>query len=455
MMKGVNQIDINNLIYNGVSGSWELRNDNIFVRKSRRKSWEGFDTFHWNTISSFGLNNLNRSFSKESQAHRFSDWSNSDINDFVDSFFQEYSSEEEVNFEFYEPIQSKDKIDSYVIISWDTISGDGADKPHFFNSFFDLLKLVWIWECLYDLPARTNGFDSCHTIGVVASKNIDAEIIRKQRFKSALKEIMKKGIQNGYKTEYSESLSSLINMNFKSFHIDAIGFCKDLLWQTENDEHKRLLTIMEIEEDVYDKSIRDIYFNIDFVGEKLALDIIPKGTWVKLHNRSKYFIASSLSKLNILGSSPQLDYSGISIGFVKAVEFELGLLFRYFVSNYDLSNVRYNDSDYGERSIMNLNKNNELKPPSLGQMGHLLRSSKKNESELRRKLVSFIEKMDAGEYLISKKFSKEAIYKITNKYRNGGAHDSAISEKTCLESLEFIIGNKDSVGVITKVLQWK
>ena len=77
----------------------------------------------------------------------------------------------------------------------------------------------------------------------------------------------------------------------------------------------------------------------------------------KMSDRSKHFVSSSLSQLEMMGISPQLDYSLVSIGFVKALEYELGLIFKNFSMNNDLSKVDYDESDKAEKNIVEMSKN--------------------------------------------------------------------------------------------------
>ena len=64
----------------------------------------------------------------------------------------------------------------------------------------------------------------------------------------------------------------------------------------------------------------------------------------------------------------------------------------------------------------------------------------------------YLDSLNCGEYLASKKFWKEGIFKITNKYRNGGAHDSAITMETAIECMNYILGNEEFDGVLKKIV---
>ena len=85
-------------------------------------------------------------------------------------------------------------------------------------------------------------------------------------------------------------------------------------------------------------------------------------------------------------------------------------------------------------------------------MGHLIKPNLRHKNELRFKLGTYLDGLNCGDYITSKKFWKEGIYKITNKYRNGGAHDSAIPMNTAIECKDYILGNSEVDGVLKKIM---
>ena len=130
----------------------------------------------------------------------------------------------------------------------------------------------------------------------------------------------------------------------------------------------------------------------------------------------------------------------------------VGLLFLNFCLANDLSRIDYDSNDFGEKTLVDLSSKREGKPPTLGSMGHLIKPNLRNKNELRLKLGKYLDSLNCGEYISSKKFWKEGIYKVTNKYRNGGAHDSAIPMKTAIECKDYILGNAEVEGVLEKIL---
>ena len=60
--------------------------------------------------------------------------------------------------------------------------------------------------------------------------------------------------------------------------------------------------------------------------------------------------------------------------------------------------------------------------------------------------------LDNHEFLTSKEFAKKGLSKVIHKYRNGGAHDSPISEEVCRECIEVIIGNPTAPGYLSRLV---
>ncbi|WP_019670808.1 hypothetical protein [Eudoraea adriatica] len=440
----------------GVSGSWKVLKDNTFEKIEDRNFWDGSDTFYWNGINSYKLMSLDRSFSVEAKSTPYSNIAEHDISDLIESTFSDRE------FELSETNQGEDleidkKVESYIIIWWDPVTGEGKEYPIYFKSFFDLLKWVWKCECSQDFPIRKEGAFQCNgLIGVVASPDIEQEKNIHNKMKLQLSKMFKKVALNGYSPKDSDDLSALINTYFKTLHIDLIGYCKDVLWQTVDDEQLELLELMEIPEDYVNELFKDSYKMIDPHGAEEGVLISGSETWYRLSDKAKYFIASSLSQLKLLGNSPQLDYSLVSIGFVKALEYELVLLFRDFCLKNDLEGIEYDSEDFGEKGLIEWAANKEhSKPPTLGGFGKLIKPNERNKNQLRQILGEYIDGLKCGEFLTKRKFWDKGINKITHKYRNGGAHDSAISRDVAIESLNFILGGDRNEGLLPKLVSWK
>jgi hypothetical protein len=442
----------NEVFFHGVSGGWQVLGNNVFEHFNVRKSWDNNDTFYWNGINIYKLKALDRSFSFESERTKYSDLSETDINDLIEARFSEKEDFDEEKI-ILEDISGPEKLDKYLIMSWDAVTGEGKDTPLYFNSFLDLIEWVWQYETQSDFPMRLNGALQCNgMIGIPESPDPEFQKSLHEKIGYHLKSIYKKVVVKGYSPKIGEDLSAILNHHLKSLHIDCIGYCQDILWQTYNDDLDDFVSRVELPEDLLTKRSSDLYNLLDNEGSKQGKEILGKNVWNKISKRSQFFISSSLSELQILGVSPQLDYSLVSIGFVKALEYELGLVFRHFCLTNDLSQIDYDSNDFGEKILVELSVKRSGKPPTLGSMGHLIKPNLRHKNELRFKLGTYLDGLNCGDYITSKKFWKEGIYKITNKYRNGGAHDSAIPMNTAIECKDYILGNSEVDGVLKKIM---
>lgn len=444
--------DGNEVFFHGVSGAWKILDNNVFEHHNDRNSWDNNDTFFWNGINGYKLKSLDRSFSYESEKTKYSELSETDINDLIEVRFSEKEDFDEDNL-IMEDLSGFDKLDKYLIISWDAVTGEGKDTPLYFNSFLDLIEWVWQYETISDFPMRLNGaVQSNGMIGIPESPDPEFQKAVHEKVSLQLQTIYKKVVEHGYSPKIGEDLSAILNHHLKSLHIDCIGYCKDILWQTYDNDLDEIVSSLAIPEELVIKFFNDSYNLLDNEGASQGKEILGENVWNKLSTRSKFFISSSLSELQILGVSPQLDYSLVSIGFVKALEYELGLLFLNFCLTNDLSRIDYDIDDFGEKTLVDLSAKRAGKPPTLGSMGHLIKPNLRNKNELRFKLGKYLDSLNCGEYISSKKFWKEGIYRVTNKYRNGGAHDSAIPMKTALECKDYILGNAQVEGILKKIM---
>jgi hypothetical protein len=88
-------------------------------------------------------------------------------------------------------------------------------------------------------------------------------------------------------------------------------------------------------------------------------------------------------------------------------------------------------------------------------MSYLFRKPRPEASALRVALQEYLAYLPNGEFLTSSKFVKRGLQRAINKFRNGGAHDSPISEATCRECIDTLIGTSSSPGYVSLLAEWK
>ena len=176
-----------------------------------------------------------------------------------------------------------------------------------------------------------------------------------------------------------------------------------------------------------------------------------ESSWNFIGDKAQFFLSTALLDFQDRGFAPQLDYAPFSVQVVKALEVECGALFLEFWGRHQ-ENLKDEISDiHEEKSCLRSLPNG--KAPSLGEMARMFKNAKKADTPLSQKLAEFLSQIDPGGYLTSKKFCDKALSKALHKYRNGGAHDSAISYEVCRDCIHDLVGEKNNSGIIGKVAE--
>ena len=147
-----------------------------------------------------------------------------------------------------------------------------------------------------------------------------------------------------------------------------------------------------------------------------------------------------------------LDYAPMSIELVKALEVELVAVLEAFKQSVD--EVPSADADnHAELALEGFLSGR--KPPTLGAISYLLRVPGEGASPLATRLHEFVSGLPNARDLTRNKFIKRGLQRVLNKYRNGGAHDSPISEHVCRECVDVVVGTPEKPGYIPMVAAWK
>lgn len=220
--------------YTGISGTWEIGAKNQFkkldlVMNSKK------DLFYWNSMNSFDLKPLKKSFSSESKSTIYSNSNVKEVNKLVEDIFSKSKFKKTETAKLITKVDSITKEENYILIWWDAITGEGQDKPVYFKSIFNLIQWLWHYECSTDAPIRINGSGSYNgNIGVVRALDLDAEQNKHEIIKTTLTKIFKRIALKGYTPMEGDNLSGLINLYFKTRHVDLIAYLKDANSQTKD-----------------------------------------------------------------------------------------------------------------------------------------------------------------------------------------------------------------------------
>jgi hypothetical protein len=283
---------------------------------------------------------------------------------------------------------------------------------------------------------------------------MESEDLRGARFRLGLKQLILRMIRrNGYRPADAADLVALCNGTLRTLHVNYAGYTKDILWASSSDQQSELLEELNIPENLWNEWTRKTEFPVDLHGERLALERIEMHVWNVLEPKTRHFISTALHHLAEQGSAPQLDYAPISIEVVKGLEVEMGALLADFRRKNSTMSFQYEEKDIAENTLAKFLSGN--KPPTLGNMPFLLTSPSSRASQLRIALHAYISSLPNRDFLTDSNFVNKDLRRVVSIFRNGGAHDSPISESTCRECIETLIGSKELPGLIPQVAMWK
>jgi hypothetical protein len=440
-----------------VSGTWRVWRENRFELEEPLVGWSGHDTIGWSGGSSLQLMPLRESFG----ANSFPD--GIDLESLTDTEADEVVSQlldvDDDEASFWEEAVSatddqEDLLDQFHIVWWDAITGDGSDFPYRFPSPLDALSFLASFERQHDRVRRSKGAVSCSHIGFRGSGNEEAEDLTSERFRLGLRRIGVRILRDGYHPRDVEDLVALCNGTLKTLHVQFAGFAKDLLWASASPEQQEeILDQLGIESSDWWSQFGPVDAKLDRAGTALAMERITPEIWGALEDHTRQFVTTALLQLEEQESAPFLDFAPISLEIVKALEVELGALLGGFRDTLDGSVPEGDESQFEEREFLRFLRGG--KPPTLGPISRLLRTPKRGGSDLHRSLNEYLNSLPNGEFLTSTRFAKKGLGRVAHKYRNGGVHDSPVSEGVCRECVEVVIGTRDDPGFLQKVANSK
>ena len=437
-----------------LSGIWNVLPGNIFNLQTPMQPWTGTDTIRWSGGQSIQFLPLDRSFNLDPGVDELKlddQLTEAEAEDVVAEHLDSMTLEESWH-RLWSDQPTEDRLDQFHLVCWDSITGHGADNPLRFQGFLCALRHLAAYEREYDRHHRVTGAASCGHIGFSGSDDAESENVRSDRFRLGLRRLALRVLRRGYRPSDANDLVALCNGTLKTLHVNYGGFAKDLLWSSQSEQENDILGALEIEEAVWRRWADSADAGVDAEGKKLVLSRISSEKWDRLVPKVRHFLATALLQLESQGHAPQMDYAPVSIEVVKALEVELGQVLDGF-RQASGKVFTYDHADSAERSLMGFLEGN--KAPTLGTFPYLLSPPKPNASELRIAFHEYLAGLSNGAFLTSSAFAKRGLQRVINRYRNGGAHDSPISEDVCLECVDILIGKLDSPGYISKVVEWK
>lgn len=437
-----------------VSGRWEMRAHNQFIRLGSFQGWMGMDTIGWSGGQALQLTGLDRTLSAAVLGESVSlqdDLSVSEIDEVLKDWLD--PSQPGPWFEEERSPRPEDWLDYFYLATWDSVTGE--TRPFvWLPTFYHALRFLSQSEETFDREWRTLGVPSCHAlVGFQGSDDAAAEKLRGERFRLGLYRLGQRFLLRGYVPSDADDLASLCNAVLLTTHVDGAGYAKDILWRSAGPQVDDILERFEIPREVWDEWQLSEEAWVDARGSLIAKARMEADVWQLLAPRTRHFLSTALAHLDDQGHAPQLDYAPISLEVVKALEYELGLILAEFRTSVAGVALTHDPEKREEVALQRYLGGGTA--PELGTMSYLLREEEAAASELRLALRTFLRGMPNFAFLSGNDFAKKGLTRVTKKYRNRGVHDSRIVENVCLECVEALVGSATSPGFIPQVAQWK
>ena len=441
-----------------VSGIWSVAPGNRFQMLVPDAPWTGLDTIRWSGGQSLQLTPLDRSFvvagTPESIAP--ADLTETELADALAAYLDGQSLDDGWNDLV---IRSTDEapLNDFHLVWWDTVTGERPGVPWRFESVFGLLRQLAAYERDHDRHHRAAGASSCGHIGFVGSQDAASEDVRSERFRVGILGLAARMLREGYRPAHAADIAALCNAVLTTMHVNYVGHAKDLLWCSDGQQREELLQDLEVEDDDWLAWEASADARVDPEGRAMVVGAIGEGAWDTLEPRVRHFLSTALLQLDRQRSAPQLDYAPISLEVVKALEVELGLVVADFKQHLRgvLPAHHAEDRHQADLAAYLSAEGTGRKPPTLGAVSHFLRPLPPDASDLLLAFQRHVGSMPNHGFLLDKKFNRDGLMRVTNKFRNGGVHDSSIPEATCRECVAVLVGTLGAPGYIARTAAWK
>lgn len=440
-----------------VSGIWSVAPGNCFLMLVPDAPWTGLDTIRWSGGQSLQLMPLDRSFAVAGAPGGIDadDLTETELADALEAYLEGQSLGD--GWEELIARSSDDApLNDFHMMCWDTVTGNRPGVPWRFDTVFALLRQLTSYEREHDRHYREAGASSCGHIGFIGSHDAAAEDLRSRRFRLGIRGLAARIVRDGYRPSHAADIAALCNAVLTTLHVEYVGHAKDLLWCSEREQREVLLLDLEVEGGDWSAWDESADARVDPEGRAMVVGAIGEGPWNTLEPRVRHFLSTALLQLDRQGSAPQLDYAPISLEVVKALEVELGIIVADFKRQLRGNVPAHDTLDHVQAGLAAyLSEGTGQKPPTLGAVSHFLRPLSPDASDLILAFQNHVRSLPNHAFLIDKKFNRDGLMRVTNKFRNGGVHDSAIPEATCRECVAVLIGTRDAPGYIARAAAWK
>jgi hypothetical protein len=352
------------------------------------------------------------------------------------------------NAKAYEPCLHR-----WVLNFWDTVDGERME-PSYFDTPFELARALYRLE-LDDRPARVLGMRGNSSIGFEGSGNQELENAGGVGFLTALIRICQRMAEYGYRPRDAMDMAAAANAVLESCRISLCTNVADaLISHIPDDAHPsdRLMDGMGLPEEIREQLIEFIEAGTDPEGDNLLRGRIGDDAVARLPARTRLFLATALLQFDSIGKSPCIDYAPVSVQVVKALEFEMRELAAAAVSGFSPPADASTPSREEETLFHVLENRREM--VTLGSITYAFKAAGKAQAGILQHMARQLEAFGLLD-LTQRQTVRLIINDVLNRFRNGGAHEQAISYDTCMECIDTLVGSHALPGLILRVARWR
>ena len=342
---------------------------------------------------------------------------------------------------------------SWALRYWETVDGDKEDI-RFFGSPFELVRALRQLEA-EDRAARVCGVRGYSSIGFEGSGSPELEEATGRSYRATLLSIAQSIAELGYRPSHGLHLMALSNSVLRAFRVVICGSPADMLVShvpTRSRSWSDLYNELGLNPALAEPVKETLVSGTDPEAEHLLAGLLNQQQIDTLLPRTRLFLSTALLQLRVFGSSPCVDYAPVSVQVVKGLEYELRELMRECVIGLP-ENRLTGDLSREAKTVVSIQAN-QRKEVDLGTITHLLKAVRRANSTPFEYLAGRLRTLGV-DFLTERKTTELILGPVLNRYRNGGAHESAVDRETCQECVEKLIGNQTNPGLIVRVARWR
>jgi len=426
-----------------VKGRYVLEDGNVLHPRELVDTWPGYGTIRWDGAGTFQQLELGRTFAStafQRLGHGLGELSDSELAEIAEDFLAQGP------VEYVRPadVGIRELRNLFVLGVWNTVTGLRSTET--FDGVELAIKYLSVNETEADRPARQGGAHGPWQLGFGGSDDAELEDRTGAAYQHAMLQLLQRDLRTGHRPSTTDNIVSLSNLVLRTMKLEFAGYVGDLAWRLSVDDSQleRLAASEGFPFDVSELQSWLASVEMEPQPEDLALvrERLGEATDL-LEPNSRLFLSQAMQDRKNRGGSPVMDYAPVSVGITKAMEVELVALLRRFRDQHPDAAGAHPIVTRNDKVIHDF-FTDDHKRPTLGAMPHLLKTV---DEGLQRAWTDFVDAVDGGRQIRTKKF-RDLLNKTSMHYRNGGAHDSAITQQVCESCLSDLVGENGAPGAI-------